>query len=273
MIMEAMRLSLIEHEDQQRKEAEEKRKKEKEGKQSDGVSGRDAGGAGPSSSSSGLPPIPVSAPISVAQLKGRTSEPQSASSSRPSLSSDHRPSSGSFGESASPPLNRSIPPPGPLTHGGLHSGSGSATPNFREVTLRKSLDTSLPSLPGSASASQDVISAGESAPSAKQNVSAPEVAEDRLSSAASSSASPASQKQTASVPVPPTTERKETSMSVTTVASELTGGGSYDELPSSPDSPSHRPLLLETPALEHPEPGSLIGPEGGGNPRVVTNAE
>ncbi|THU99340.1 hypothetical protein K435DRAFT_964464 [Dendrothele bispora CBS 962.96] len=63
MVMEAMRLSLLEHEEQQRKEAEEKKKKEKE-KETAAKSDRDTpteNGAGPSTATSSASDAPASA--------------------------------------------------------------------------------------------------------------------------------------------------------------------------------------------------------------------
>ena len=269
MLMEAMRLSQIEYEEQQRKEAEEKRKKEGQQQSSEDASGQSSGNAGPSSSNSSLPPIPISAPINIGQLQASGSTPHSSSSGRPSLSSEPRssPLGSSVGEASSPlPIPQSSP-----SHGPSHSRSGSATPNLREATLRKSLEGSLPSLPNSASASQDVI-ATEASPSVNPAASALEaVGGDSLPTAVGSTSgssltpSPALQEQVQAVAAPTAPVRKETSMSVATMASELTENGPvYDELPSSPNSPSRRPLLLETPAGEIPEPGSSsVGPDGG----------
>ena len=263
-----MRLSLIDHEEQKRKEAEEKRKKE--GQSSDAAAEQDGSAAGPSSSS-GLPPIPVSAPIDVAQLQGRaSSEPQSSASSRPSLSLENRPSpsplGSSFGESGSPSPSRSVPQSSP-TQGGSHSRSGSATPNLREAALRKSMDTGLPSLPDAPSTSQTAepsTVSGTLAP-ANSTSSDPDVGNDPLSSHVASS-SVAAQKATAPRPIPHTNT---TSLSVATAASELTMDPTYDELPSSPNSPSHRPLLLETPVSEIPEPEASVGLSEGESPRVA----
>lgn len=53
------------------------------------------------------------------------------------------------------------------------------------------------------------------------------------------------------------------SLSSLFVESAGVAGESYDALPSSPDSPSHRPLLLETPASENAGSESVFGPGTG----------
>lgn len=257
--MEAMRLSLIDHEEQKRKEAEEKRKKE--GQLSNVTAEQDESNAGPSSSSPGLPPIPVSTPINVAQLQGRSSEPHSSASSRPSLSLENRPSplGSSFGKSVSPSPSGSAPQGSP-TQGVSYSRSGSATPDLREAALRKRIDTSLPSLPGDSLESQaeQSLTTPVAPATANSTSSASDSDNAPLSSLVVSSSSPALQKETGPRPVPHTNM---TSLSVATAASELTGGPFYDELPSSPNSPSHRPLLVETPVSELPELDTLVGRE------------
>lgn len=87
MIMEAMRLSLIEQEEQQRKEADKKRKEEaeraaKNGNGSEVGNGSADSAAGPSSSASRLelPPIPSTSPIEVTRPNNRNLSTSSGSS-------------------------------------------------------------------------------------------------------------------------------------------------------------------------------------------------
>ena len=84
MLMEAMRLSLIEHEEQQRKEADKKRKEEaeraaKKGEGS-GTGNGSATGEAASSSRVQLPPIPPASPIEVTRPHNREVSASSGSS-------------------------------------------------------------------------------------------------------------------------------------------------------------------------------------------------
>ena len=87
--MEAMRISLLEHEEQQRKEAEKKRKEEAE--RAKGIEGSEGDNpesqAGPSTLRSELPPIPSTSPIDVVRTSNHalgTSEGSSPASEGPS---------------------------------------------------------------------------------------------------------------------------------------------------------------------------------------------
>ncbi|ESK93022.1 zf-c3hc4 type zinc finger [Moniliophthora roreri MCA 2997] len=83
MVMEAMRLSLLEHEEQQRKEAEEKKKKEKEAKTD---ASPDESGAGPSNtgSSSSVPTVSSTESTSTRSRDSLQPQQQSSASRSPS---------------------------------------------------------------------------------------------------------------------------------------------------------------------------------------------
>ncbi|KAM5539058.1 hypothetical protein V8D89_007281 [Ganoderma adspersum] len=91
MVMEAMRLSLLEHEAQQRRQQEEEAKKREEATAGDSRTTEESGEAHPASSESGAPPVPVAADESTSLAI----ETDSAPRSRTSTSSQVSPSSGS----------------------------------------------------------------------------------------------------------------------------------------------------------------------------------
>ncbi|KAH6919045.1 zf-C3HC4 type zinc finger protein [Coprinopsis sp. MPI-PUGE-AT-0042] len=114
MLMEAMRLSLIDHEEQQRKEAEEKKKKTKEeAERTGGGQGSSSSNGGPSAAPSTSLPIPVSSS-------------SSASNNLSAMSSTGSASSRSRTPEPSPPLNRTPPPFSTLNAALLTSGTASA---------------------------------------------------------------------------------------------------------------------------------------------------
>lgn len=131
MLMEAMRLSLIDHEEQQRKEADEKKKKE-EAERAAGGQGTSSNNDDASASTSTPLPIPVSAsnnlaPTSVNGLtasRSRTPEP-------------------------SPPSNRPPPPFSTLNAALLTSGTASAF--LGAATAAPSTDAGVPAIPMSSS--------------------------------------------------------------------------------------------------------------------------
>ncbi|EEB90273.1 hypothetical protein MPER_11538 [Moniliophthora perniciosa FA553] len=130
MVMEAMRLSLLEHEEQQRKEAEEKRKKEKDGKTE---ASPDESGAGPSNtgSSSSVPTVSSTETTSTRSQDSLQPQQQSSSSRSPSPAVGARtgPPNGIPGGPLNPPpfstLNAALSTTG--TTSALLGASNSAT--------------------------------------------------------------------------------------------------------------------------------------------------
>ena len=303
MVMEAMRLSLLEHEEQQRKEAEAKKKQEAErlarGEQPN-EDGSGSNEAGPSSTTANveLPAIPTTSPIDVQQLSRRGLHSDSGSSSeRRSVSNSPRssPASNNPLESglssrhpASSPLSTLVASSLGVTsaHSGSrsHSRSGSATPSIRAPTPRENSEPPVSSTLNAALAAQgtatEVLAGGkaETAESGGANVPDPSTSStiagthtpepqsgttaarnEEIAAAGSSTVSPGSVPQAGD-------NRSLTSIFTTNAESQ-----SYADLPSSPDSPSRRPLLLETPASE--EPMRLPGPEVGQTQSSVAQTE
>ncbi|KAL5511507.1 SIP5 [Sanghuangporus vaninii] len=281
MVMEAMRLSLLEHEERQRKEAEEKKKKEAEllakgGKSDD--NGHRENEAGPSSSSSsvpGLPPIPTTSPIDVSESSSRNLRPVDASSSegrstsyspissgtpenlREESSSSHQSDASALNTLAATSLRISS------AHSGSsgHSRSGSATPSFRAPTSRENVSSPSFSTLSAALAAHGTATAVLSTDNGENSETPPANVLDN--SASASRQVPNSQDRPAA-PIRPQEEEVSTSASaipaqtripgaIRRVSSVFTGAdedGAYDALPSEPDSPSNSPLLTATPVTE-----------------------
>ncbi|KAH8117488.1 hypothetical protein DFH11DRAFT_1575320 [Phellopilus nigrolimitatus] len=316
MLMEAMRLSLLEHEEQQRKDAESKKKEEAEqaakGNEASRRNANTGTEAGPSSSASRieLPPIPTTSPIDVAHKSMRSL----VSSFRPPAergalptSSRSSPVSSSLNSSAYQagsvkPSSLGTMPSGvaaspSLVTGHLgsrspsHSRSGSATPSVRAATPNATpLSTLDAALPARAAASAVAIPNDAEAPvyGISREESASSNADDGIGSSTSSTTTnpPLSQEVThmppheapflqvtTQTPTPTSGNATESSAvdaaanhsSTSVLSTSLSTGESlsYDELPSSPESTlSQRPLLLQTPAAERPDPvgGSESGP-------------
>lgn len=297
MVMEAMRISLLEHEERQRKEVEEKKKKEAEllakgGKPADAGNGENV--AGPSSSSvPGLPPIPTTSPIDVSESPSRnlrpvdTSTPEGRSSSRsPRPSGTPR----SFGEASSDSRQVGSSALGSLVstslrissaHSGSsgHSRSGSATPSFRVPTPRENDGAPSTSTLSAALAAHGTSAAGLSTGNGEGNGTRSANVPDPLTSA--SGKVPDSQ-GTPSQPPRPQADGVSMLTSDTPasargpgvmrrVSSVFTGAeedGAYDELPSEPDSPSHSPLLSATPVSEVVEQTLDVGGAAGSDTDV-----
>ncbi|EJD05978.1 uncharacterized protein FOMMEDRAFT_139279 [Fomitiporia mediterranea MF3/22] len=284
MVMEAMRLSLLEHEEQQRREAEEKRKKEAERIAKGEAPSNDTNGeneAGPSSSAPGLelPPLPTTSPINVAQSsnRGLTSTVSPSPGGRSvSLSPRSSPAPGSLTES-----EQSSRPSGPSSlnalvtaslgvssaHSGsrTHSRSGSATPSVRSPTPREGTNLAQFSTLSAALATHGAASAVLAASGGGTSDSVPTSGPSTCTTSAATQL-PNSQPEVveptspqgedspalAATNAPKGVPEAEANRSVSSLISGNIEGQSYDELPSSPDSPSHRPLLLETPVSEVP---------------------
>ncbi|THH05079.1 hypothetical protein EW145_g5061 [Phellinidium pouzarii] len=292
MIMEAMRLSLLEHEEQQRKEAEKKKKEEAEraAKGGEANGGTDTGcGTGPSSSALQLelPPIPT-APIEVAKPSCRgpfVSDPSFTDSS--SLNSGRSPIPSSFDQHASSVRQRALagtslqnistPAASDLLDNSTaqsgsrpHLHSGSTTSSFSAATPQLRPSTDLLNAP-------PLSMAGATAPSSNDDDSELELdragnteahvdgGETSTSLAVAFSPSdvefsPHTHTLAAAVPAAPAENvPNHSSTSLVVESGEGQSHSSlYEELPSSPESAvSHRPLLLETLATEHPD---MIGP-------------
>ncbi|KAL5532999.1 SIP5 [Sanghuangporus sanghuang] len=289
MVMEAMRLSLLEHEERQRKEAEEKKKKEAEllakgGKPDD--NGHREYEAGPSSSSSvpGLPPIPTTSPIDVSESSSRNlrpvhacpSEGRSISCSPMSSGTPRnlREASSSSRQSDASALNALAATSLRISsaHSGSsgHSRSGSATPSFRAPTPRENVSPSSFSTLSAALAAHGTAAAVLSADNGESSETPP--ANVPNNSASASRQVPNSQDRPAA-PIRPQGEEVSMSASVIPaqtripgairrVSSVFTGAdedGGYDALPSEPDSPCNSPLLTATPVSEMVEQTLDVG--------------
>ncbi|KAJ6547384.1 hypothetical protein B0H19DRAFT_1211963 [Mycena capillaripes] len=240
MIMEAMRLSLIDHEEQQRKEAEEKKKKAEAG---------NATAAAEESASVGPGPGPST-------LEARSSASAlNLPSPSPSGSTPHSPSSLSVNRN--PSRSRS-PSPNPLqalkdTASGWRRRTSSPPPF---TTLSAALST--------VSTASAVLSstAGEPsplpAPTAQPDTptvdtpSQPSGGDGNNTIPTITVAGSTPNESTASGngvenPVRPTSNHRESFASVLSTSSSVDGIDAYDNLPSTPDSLAREPLLAFTP--------------------------
>ncbi|KAF9050640.1 hypothetical protein BDZ89DRAFT_1098701 [Hymenopellis radicata] len=206
MVMEAMRLSLLEHEEQQRKEAEEKKKKASETASQEGSSLTQEeqtpipNGAGPSStaavSASNARPTPMS----------RLSTSSSQSKRRSFLSSRSRSPSPPSGEPSSSWRKR-LSNPNPASYGTLNAALSSTT--------------------STASAFVQHLAADE-----PMSETIPTISVDAASPVAGSTSRP--------IPVHQDSAASQTSVNST----ESNAAEVYDNLPSSPESVlAHEPLL------------------------------
>ncbi|KAJ7489882.1 zf-C3HC4 type zinc finger protein [Mycena galericulata] len=239
MIMEAMRLSLIDHEEQQRKEAEEKRKK------------GEAGNAAEESVSGGPGPGPSTLEARAETPAGTVLAPLAPSSSG---SSPHTPSSLAV-TSNSPTSSRSrSPSPNPLqalkdTASGWRRRRSSPPPFSTLSAALSTVSTAsavingtggepIPSPTTTEPAAPAQPSAGDAEPAIPTITLAPSDTPNTLSISDSGVESAARPN--------PTHEESFTSMFSTN--SSVGGPDTYDNLPSSPDSfVAHEPLLAVTP--------------------------
>ncbi|KAL5529091.1 hypothetical protein ACEPAG_5065 [Sanghuangporus baumii] len=295
MVMEAMRLSLLEHEERQRKEAEEKKKKEDEllakgGKPDDNGHRENEAGTSSSSSVPGLPLIPTTSPIDVGESSGRNLRPVDASSS------EGRSTSCSPTSSGTPRILREVSSSGHQSdasalnalaatsmrissaHSGSsgHSRSGSATPSFRAPTPRENVSPPSFSTLSASLAAHGTAAAVLSVDNDENSETPPANVPD--DSASASRQIPDSQDGPAA-PIRPQGEEVSTSASflpaqtrrpgaISRVSSVFTGAdedGAYDALPSEPGSPSSSPLLTATPVSEVVEQTLDIGGTTGPN--------
>ncbi|KAL0071558.1 SNF1-interacting protein [Marasmius tenuissimus] len=213
-----MRLSLLEHEEQQRKEAEEKKKKEKDKKRKPEPGGADTEGgpstAGPSLSPNLHPPITL------------TSTPSSSSSTGPNQDSLQA-------QPNSDPTGSRSPSPAPnsrdnTSNGLTHTNSMSNPPPFS--TLAAAMSTTSTASALLASHSHD-SSAGASPSTAD--------VQDGNSNGTNAAEEP---------PRRPDVSHTDTSESVASTLGPQTPG-SYQELPSSPETTFQQPLIAKkTPA-------------------------
>lgn len=284
MIMEAMRLSLLDHEEQQRKEAEEKKKKEAEriAKGEDPGEGSTNGEneAGPSSSASAsasgleLPSIPTSSPIDVSNTSNRALlPPDSSSPSRNSSSFGSRASSADLavgsGRLGPSPLGGA---PGAGAGAGValgvessrsHSHSRTASASSHAPTPREGADPPPFSMLSAALAAHGAASAVLASSGSGGAEPAPANIPDASPSAMTHAPDSNSHAPTPASATAVGGANPNQSLSSLFVESAGVAGESYDALPSSPDSPSHRPLLLETPASENAGSESVFGPGTG----------
>jgi hypothetical protein len=229
MIMEAMRLSLIDHEEQQRKEAEEKKKKAIEA--SNGTATEDSASAGPG-------PGPST-------LEARSNPPATALN-LPSPS----PSGSSLSVNRNPSRSRS-PSPNPLqalkdTASGWRRRTSSPPPF---TTLSAALST--------VSTASAVINGSGPEPSSP---SAPPTQSDTpaetsggdgdntiptITVAGSGPPNESTASEEMEIPVRPPSNHQESFTSMLSTSSSVGGVDAYDNLPSSPDSfAAHEPLLV-----------------------------
>ncbi|KAK7466947.1 SNF1-interacting protein [Stygiomarasmius scandens] len=211
MVMEAMRLSLLEHEEQQRKEAEEKKKKEKEAAAKSDSSAES--GAGPSTDSSN---VEASSSSSTPQNRSflnirRASKSRSPSPAARPTGNDH--------QADAPPFS---------TLNAALSTSSTASAILNSSISGVGENTSVPGAPESVS--QPAAAAGA------------EAAESQSQPRESQEASPETSASR------PEAVHTDTSVSVlstdsTVVASDLT----YDHLPSSEENSAQEPLIPKKP--------------------------
>ncbi|KAJ7172657.1 hypothetical protein C8R46DRAFT_1086775 [Mycena filopes] len=248
MIMEAMRLSLIDHEEQQRKEAEEKKKKG-EASTSAAAPAEESASAGPGPGPSTLEARAANPPASPNAL----SLPSPTSSETPRLSVSRN---GSRSRSPSPnPLQAlkdtasgwrkrpSSPPPfstlsaalstvstasAVINGSGVETSSASSAPPAQPTQLAQPATPTQPSGGDGDNAIPTITVAGSSTPNEF--------------SAASEAA--------IQIPARPSPNHQESFASMFSTNSSVAGVDAYDNLPSSPDSFATRePLLSATPEV------------------------
>ncbi|KAJ7940819.1 zf-C3HC4 type zinc finger protein [Mycena leptocephala] len=214
MIMEAMRLSLIDHEEQQRKEAEEKKKKATEA--SNGTATEESASAGPG-------PGPST-------LEARSNPPATALN-LPSPS----PSGSSLSVNRNPSRSRS-PSPNPLqalkdTASGWRRRTSSPPPF---TTLSAALKPSSPSAPPTQSDTPAEPSGGDG-----------DNTIPTITVAGSGPPNESTASEEMEIPVRPPSNHQESFTSMLSTSSSVGGVDAYDNLPSSPDSfAAHEPLLV-----------------------------
>ncbi|KAK7015009.1 hypothetical protein R3P38DRAFT_2998936 [Favolaschia claudopus] len=251
MVMEAMRLSLIEHEEQQRKEAEEKKKKAAQPSNTEAsLAGADAG---PSTSEarSSTASTTINAPTPTPAPSGSTSpslsvnrtESRSRSPSPNPLQALKDTASGWRRRTSSPPpfatlgaaLSGTVATASAVING---SGAASGSPPALEIP---------PNTPPSHSGSNEdnaipTITVADSAIHKDE----PET-EDSPNNASSLSSSPAEGNVESETSVRPASNHRESFASMLSTNSSVGGIDSYDNLPSSPESytggQAHEPLL------------------------------
>ncbi|KAH7924561.1 hypothetical protein BV22DRAFT_1195811 [Leucogyrophana mollusca] len=234
MIMEAMRLSLLDHEEQQRKEAEEKRKKD---------AAQNANGEASSE-----------APPSTAPTSGSSSTPESLSMTSPSIATGGR----------STPSGRLAADSGASRSRSLTPVSGNRTPSPNRTVVGASNDTS------SVSSQVDSEHSGASAPSftvgnGEAHSAIPvestitgtySVLPDSLSMHHTDTSAPRLQGGLPMFSVDPTATPGAASFASSIFTPDSPGEPMYNVLPSSPDEPMGEPLLhvpsLSTEAGAHP---------------------
>ena len=261
MVMEAMRLSLLEHEEQQRKEDEQKKKEEMAKGTAQGVEGSSSSANGSSSMSSRneLPPIPsVSTPVNIS-VPDRSSE-GSPSYSRYMISASPNPGESQMDFSSRRAQTPVQPSPlgaisalaaASLTVGSVgspsHARSSSSGSNGRSVSPSARRFDDLPAPPPPSATSKP------SAPTPRQENENDQIFIDRDPPEGTSGPSSVPLViSTTNVGQQPLKSPMRISMPrMDTVMSECGTDEVYDNLPSSPNSMiSHQPLLVETPGSE-----------------------